>query len=250
MIDPIGESAPQAGVMATRPGDDAGGGADRGGVTVAQLLDQQPAEHGGAGGDGRVDPHQRGGPSAASSEPALKPNQPNHSMPAPIITSGTLCGSHGDLAEAEALADDQGEDQAGHTGVDVHDGATGEVDRRDVGGPVGRPEDQCRQAGLAAGQQTTTPHHVRDREVGQGDPEAGEHQPGGELHPVRDGAADQGDRDDGEGQLEADEDQLGDVAVAVVAEGVDQARGVLEAEFVEGIGDDAADVVRLPKDIE
>ena len=29
---------------------------------------------------------------AASAEPALKPNQPNHSRPAPIMTSGRLCG--------------------------------------------------------------------------------------------------------------------------------------------------------------
>ena len=29
---------------------------------------------------------------AASAEPALKPNQPNHSRPAPSITSGRLCG--------------------------------------------------------------------------------------------------------------------------------------------------------------
>ena len=32
-------------------GDDAGGGAERGGVAVADLLREQPAEHGGAGGD-------------------------------------------------------------------------------------------------------------------------------------------------------------------------------------------------------
>ena len=31
-------------------------------------------------------------PSAASSEPALNPNQPNHSRPAPSMTTGTLCG--------------------------------------------------------------------------------------------------------------------------------------------------------------
>jgi hypothetical protein len=30
--------------------------------------------------------------STVSSEPALKPNQPNHSRPAPRATSGTLCG--------------------------------------------------------------------------------------------------------------------------------------------------------------
>ena len=29
---------------------------------------------------------------AARAEPALKPNQPNHSSPAPIMTSGRLCG--------------------------------------------------------------------------------------------------------------------------------------------------------------
>src|SRR5713226_2473482 len=32
-------------------------------------------------------------PFAASAEPALKPNQPNHSSPAPSSTSGTLCGT-------------------------------------------------------------------------------------------------------------------------------------------------------------
>src|SRR3954451_13766939 len=32
---------------------------------------------------------------ADSAEPALKPNQPNHSSPAPIITSGRLCGRIG-----------------------------------------------------------------------------------------------------------------------------------------------------------
>src|SRR5581483_11557318 len=31
-------------------------------------------------------------PSAVSSDPALNPNQPNHSRPAPSATIGTLCG--------------------------------------------------------------------------------------------------------------------------------------------------------------
>src|SRR2546426_12007848 len=34
-------------------------------------------------------------PFAASAEPALKPNQPNQRSPAPIRTSGTLCGDIG-----------------------------------------------------------------------------------------------------------------------------------------------------------
>jgi hypothetical protein len=32
-------------------------------------------------------------PSAASADPALNPNQPNHRIPAPNITNGTLCGA-------------------------------------------------------------------------------------------------------------------------------------------------------------
>src|SRR2546423_7251655 len=36
-------------------------------------------------------------PLAASAEPALKPNQPNQSSPAPMRTSGTLCGEIGTL---------------------------------------------------------------------------------------------------------------------------------------------------------
>src|SRR6266568_4315643 len=34
-------------------------------------------------------------PFAASADPALNPNHPNHSRPAPIKTSGTLCGDSG-----------------------------------------------------------------------------------------------------------------------------------------------------------
>ena len=36
---------------------------------------------------------------AATAEPALKPNQPNHSRPAPIITRVRLCGRIGSLRQ-------------------------------------------------------------------------------------------------------------------------------------------------------
>ena len=42
-------------------------------------------------------------PSAASSEPALKPNQPNHSRPAPSSTSGRLCGRIWSLGQPRRL---------------------------------------------------------------------------------------------------------------------------------------------------
>ncbi len=66
---------------------------------------------------------------ASSAEPALKPNQPNHSSEAPIIVIVRLCGVIDFLAVAEALADEIGADQAGDAGVDVHDRAAGEVER-------------------------------------------------------------------------------------------------------------------------
>jgi len=37
--------------------------------------------------------------SAVSSDPALKPNQPNHSRPAPRATNGTLCGRKPSLGQ-------------------------------------------------------------------------------------------------------------------------------------------------------
>lgn len=42
-------------------------------------------------------------PLAASAEPALKPNQPNHSSPEPSITSGRLCGRIGSFLKPTRL---------------------------------------------------------------------------------------------------------------------------------------------------
>src|SRR5947209_6061234 len=42
-------------------------------------------------------------PSAVSSEPALNPNQPNHSRPAPSATNGTLCGRKLSLGQPTRL---------------------------------------------------------------------------------------------------------------------------------------------------
>src|SRR6266508_152562 len=42
-------------------------------------------------------------PSAVISEPALKPNQPNHSRPAPSATIGTLCGLNLSLGQPTRL---------------------------------------------------------------------------------------------------------------------------------------------------
>ncbi len=94
-IAPIGETEAQAGVMATRPAT-----APEAAPTVVNLpcwifsAASQP-----------ITAVQlaiwvfmkttEAWPLAVSAEPALNPNQPNHSSAAPSITNGTLCGRIG-----------------------------------------------------------------------------------------------------------------------------------------------------------
>ena len=66
---------------------------------------------------------------ASSADPALNPNQPTHSSEAPIIVNVRLCGAIESRAVADPLAHHVGAHQAGHAGIDVHDGAAGEVER-------------------------------------------------------------------------------------------------------------------------
>ena len=99
-------------------------------------------------------------PLAATAEPALKPNQPNHSRPAPSMTSGRLCGRIGSFAEAAPLAEHQGQREAGRTGVDVHRGAAGEVDRHRAGWRSSRRATASPAVGAVEGEDP-----VRDREV-------------------------------------------------------------------------------------
>ena len=91
---------------------------------------------------------------AASALPALNPNQPNHSRPAPSSVNGTLCGRSADARIVAALADDDGGHERGDAGVDVHDRAAGEVERAHVGEPA------------------AAPHPVRDRAVDDAAPTA------------------------------------------------------------------------------
>ena len=135
-------------------------------------------------------------PPDAVAEPALNPYQPNHSRPAPSITNGRLCGRIGVPGQPLRLPRMMREHQAGGTGVDVNRCATGEVDRREL---VGDP------ATRLGGGAVEREHPVRDREVDEGRPQAGEQQPAAELEAVGHRAGDQGDGDDREHQLEGDE---------------------------------------------
>ena len=86
-------------------------------------------------------------PLAATAEPALKPNQPTHSSEAPITEQDEVVRRHVLGAEAAALAEHEGADQAGDAGVDVHHGAAGEVEHAPVA------------------EEAAAPHPVGDRRV-------------------------------------------------------------------------------------
>ena len=123
-------------------------------------------------------------PSAASAEPALNPNQPNHRMPVPISVSGSECGGIGVPRPAPPPTDHQHDRQRGDARVDVHDRAAREVERAAAREPTRRRE-----------------HPVRDRRVHEHDPEPDEPRPRAEPHPVGDRAGDQRGRDHREHHL-------------------------------------------------
>ena len=75
-------------------------------------------------------------PLAASAEPALKPNQPNHRMPVPSSVSGSEWGGMASRGQLARRPDHQHHGQGRGAGVDVHDGAAGEVERAPLGQPA------------------------------------------------------------------------------------------------------------------
>ena len=130
-------------------------------------------------------------PLAASALPALKPNQPNQSRPAPSSVNGTLCGSSARRLDSRAaVPTTMRRHERGDAGVDVHDGAAGEVERAHLGEPAAAPDP------------------VRDRAVDDERPERDEHDVGGEAHALDDGAGDQRRGDDRERALIAHEQEV------------------------------------------
>ena len=128
-------------------------------------------------------------PLAASAEPPLKPNQPNHRRPVPRATKAMLCGARARRAEA-ALADDEHRGQGGEAGAHVDDHAAGEVEH------------------ALLRQQAAAPDPVDERDVDEDAPDHQELQVALEVDPVGEGAGDERRGDDGE-HLLVDEVRLG-----------------------------------------
>ena len=128
--------------------------------------------------------------SAASSEPALKPNQPNQSRPAPSRVSGRLCGRIGSLPQPRRLPSTRASARPAEPALTW----------------TTVPPAKSSMPRLL--EPAAAPHPVRDGEVDERRPGDGEDRPGAELGPVGDRAADQRDGDDREGELEDREQQI------------------------------------------
>ena len=119
-------------------GDGTGGGTDRGGLAVLDLLDDEPCEQCGGRRDERVDERDRGGAvggelgARVEAEPA-EPQQAGAEEHERRVVRNVRA-----LLESDALAEDEREGQSRGTGVDVDRGSTGEVDQ------PGAEDDSCR----------------------------------------------------------------------------------------------------------
>src|SRR5215831_246583 len=92
----IGPMNPAAGVTATRPTTIAVAQPTAVGLPERAMSRKVHATSVPAGARSVVVKARAATPLAASALPALKPNHPNHSSPAPSSVNGTLCGSSDD----------------------------------------------------------------------------------------------------------------------------------------------------------
>ena len=141
-IDPIGPAKPEAGVTATRP------------ATAPEIMPSSEglplSIH-----SANIQPSVAAAvatkvltkasavvPFASRFDPALKPNQPTQRSEAPIIDMVTRMRRL-DLARiADPLAEQQAADEAGDAGVDMDDGAAGEIERAQFEQEAGIGEDR------------------------------------------------------------------------------------------------------------
>ena len=188
------ETKPAAGVIATRPTTAPMQAPIADGFRPRIQSMNDPRHHrrrrrGVGRGEG-----QHGGRFAASAEPALKPNQPNHSMPVPRMMNGMWAGTCASPAQvALPPAQHVGAGQRGQPRRHVHHGAAGEVEHAPL-----------------AQEPVRMPGPVRQRRVDEEREQRHEHQVGAEAHPLGKGARDQRRRDDRELQLEQREQQQRD----------------------------------------
>ena len=128
-------------------------------------------------------------PSAATALPALKPNQPTHSIEAPTTVRGEAVGWDQSVRVAVASADQQRRHQGGDAGVDMDHGPAGKIEHTHI----------------AEKRTGAAPGHVAERRVDQSGPAQRKEQHGRKLHAFGKSPGDQRRRDDGKSHLEGHE---------------------------------------------
>ncbi|ENN84882.1 hypothetical protein RHSP_42204 [Rhizobium freirei PRF 81] len=178
-----------------RDGDETGNharsAAEHGGLAAGEGFDQRPGDDGGCGCDEGVygGEHRTAGSLKVRAGIEAEPADPEHGG----ADHGQCHGMRGHhvLAEADALADEQGADDAGNTGIDVNDGAACEVEGAHL---------EQHAVGI--------PDHMGDREVDEGRPQRAEEHGCAEFDAFGKSADDQGRRNGGESHLEQHEDEF------------------------------------------
>ncbi len=207
--------------------DDAGGGAEAGGVPVADAFDRKPGQHRRGGSDQGVDPGQARQRAGGQGRTGIETEPAEPQQASAKHHQGEVVRTHRGATETDARSHDQRQGQSGRAGIDVDGRATGEVEGLDgVGDPAPVFCDVAVEGEDPVGGGEVAQHRPRGRKC---DPRA-------ELHPVGDRAGDQRDRDDGEGGLEAGEDEKRDL-VALSAHG--DVIGAAQASELQGVADQA-----------
>ena len=148
---------PAHGVIATRPGDRTRRRAQRRGVPAADPLEREPAEHRGRGRQVRVDERLGGDAVRGERGPGVEAEPAEPQDAGADQRQRQRVRRHRVLRPAASPAEHEDRGQRGDAGVDVHDGAAGEVERAPLEEPaVGRE------------------HPVRDRRVHEHRPQPDE----------------------------------------------------------------------------
>ncbi len=152
-----------------------------------QGFADQPAHASCAGGHDGIDEGQTGNTVGSTCRAGVEAEPAHPQQRCAHHGQSQVVGRQRFAAKAQALAQHIGAHQTGHTGVDVHNGAAGKVQR----------------AVLA--QQTTAPDHVGNRQVAQREPQHRKDHHGSKLDALGKGTDDQRHGDGGERGLERDE---------------------------------------------
>jgi len=194
------------------PGDRARRGAEHRRLAFVHRLAERPAEHRGRSRGERVHERERRRAIGLERRTRVEPEPADPQQRGTDHRQRQVVRRHRLAAIADPLADQERADEARDRGVDVHDGAAGEVERAPLPDQarlgVHRVDDVLAGVGVRAHPE---PHHVGDRRIAEREPQDHEQQHRREFDALGERADDQAAGDPGESRLERAEHEFGDV---------------------------------------